>query len=155
MDQTSGTNLAWCFWVKISQGSVVKMSARTAGFWRLDWTRLKELLLRRLTHVTGEMMLNIGKRSQFPTTCPSAEDLFGSFWCGNSFPLNESWSKRDQGEILWLRLESPVMSSWLQRSVLFNGECLHNGKQKWESLRTFLDTDYHKYYVLQYQKIYF
>ena len=58
-------------------------------------------------------LLDIGKRSLFPTTWASPTTSQVSSWCGSSFLQREWWSRRDQSRatVFFMSLGSPTQSS--------------------------------------------
>lgn len=152
-----GKNLAEWFWLGIFQGVAVKKSARVAEVWELDWKIYsQEGFPAWLPSILVRLLLDIGKRSLFPTTCASPRTSWASSWRGSSFLQSEWWSRRDQSQASFFHEPwkshsvIPMMLSWSLKSTLFSGGActkanIHN---EWKPLGTFLDDDHHKYYLL-------
>lgn len=104
-----GKNLAEWSWLGISQGAAVKMSARAA---ELDW-KISQEGFPACYQVLVRVLLDVGKRSLFPTTCASPRTSQVSSWCGSSFLQSEWWSRRDQSQatVSFMSLGSPTQSS--------------------------------------------
>lgn len=111
-----GKNLAEWFWLGIFQGVAVKMSARVAEVWELDWKIYsQESFPAWLPSILVRVLLDIGKRSLFPTTSASPRTSRVSSWRGSSFLQSEWWSRRDQSQatVFFMSLGSPTqLSPW-------------------------------------------
>lgn len=91
------------------------MSARVAELWELDWKIYSQEGFPAWLPSTGEVLLDIGKRSLFPTTCASPRTSWVSSWHGSSFLQSEWWSRRDQSQatVSFMSLGSPTqLSPW-------------------------------------------
>lgn len=108
-----GKNLAKWFWLGISQGVAVKMSARAAELLELDWKIFSQEGFPAWLPSIGESVAAYGKRSLFPTTWASPRASQVSSWRGSSFLQSEWWSRRDQSQatVSFMSLGSLTQSS--------------------------------------------
>lgn len=99
MDQEFRNNLAWWFWTSGSQGVAVKMSARTAESWRLDWTGLDWKIHFQEGSLTWLAIWCwiLARGLSFLPYVPLHRTSSVSFDVAIAFPPSEWWSRRDQG----------------------------------------------------------